>query len=76
MEDQNKNNTDHELKQLERRVDDLLVHVEHLRDENRALRARQDNLSTERASLMQKNELARTRVEAIIGRLKTLEHNA
>jgi cell division protein ZapB len=76
MEDKNKNNAENELKLLERRVEDLLLHVEHLRDENRALRARQDNLAAERASLMQKNELARTRVEAIIGRLKTLEHNA
>jgi cell division protein ZapB len=33
-------------------------------------------LSTERASLMHKNEQVRTRVEAMIGRLKTLEHGA
>ncbi|MEZ5459016.1 MAG: TIGR02449 family protein [Steroidobacteraceae bacterium] len=47
-----------------------------LRDENRALRQRQDSLSSERSSLLQKNELARARVEAMIGRLKMLEHSA
>jgi cell division protein ZapB len=30
----------------------------------------------ERASLMQKNEHVRTRVEAMIGRLKTMEHGS
>ena len=50
--------------------------VEHLREENRALRARHESLAGERASLMHKNEQVRTRVEAMIGRLKTLEHGA
>jgi cell division protein ZapB len=40
------------------------------------LRHRQDNLANERASLMQRNEQVRTRVEAMIGRLKTLEHGS
>ncbi len=41
--------------------------------ENRALRQRHDTLATERASLLNKNETVRGRVEAMIGRLKTLE---
>jgi cell division protein ZapB len=65
-----------ELLQLESRVDDLLSQLDLLRNENRALRSRQDTISAERSSLLQKNEMARTRVEAIIGRLKTLEHSA
>jgi cell division protein ZapB len=48
--------------------------VQHLKDENRALRARHESLAGERAALMHKNEQVRTRVEAMIGRLKTLEH--
>jgi len=48
--------------------------LEHLREENRALRARHESLAGERAALMHKNEQVRTRVEAMIGRLKTLEH--
>mgnify|MGYP000927593817 CR=1 FL=1 len=65
-----------ELKRLEKRVEDLVTAIGALREENRALRQRQDSLSTDRASLVQKNEQVRARVEAMIGRLKTLEHGA
>jgi cell division protein ZapB len=47
-----------------------------LQEENRALRQRQDSMMTERATLLQKNEQVRARVEAMIGRLKAMEHNA
>jgi len=50
--------------------------VAQLKEENRALRQRQDLLINERASLLQKNEQVRARVEAMIGRLKAMEHNA
>ena len=63
-----------ELKRLEKRVDDLVAIVQQLKEENRALRQRQDALSAERSTLLQKNEQVRTRVEAMIGRLKILEH--
>ena len=62
-----------ELKRLEKRLDDLVATVGHLKEENRALRQRQDTLSSERASLLQKNEQVRARVEAMIGRLKSME---
>jgi cell division protein ZapB len=64
---------DNELRRLEQHLDDLLGLVHQLQEENRALRNRQENLSTDRASLLQKNEQVRTRVEAIIGRLRTME---
>ena len=67
---------DQELKQLERRVDELVALVYQLQEENRALRQRQDSMMTERATLLQKNEQVRARVEAMIGRLKAMEHNA
>ena len=67
---------DLELARLESRVDDLAGRVAQLQEENRALRQRHDTLSTERASLLNKNEQVRGRVEAMIGRLKTLEHGA
>ena len=50
--------------------------MEHLKEENRALRQRHEALANERATLLNKNEQVRTRVEAMIGRLKTLEHGA
>ena len=65
-----------ELKQLERRLDELVALVAQLQEENRALRQRQDSMMTERATLLQKNEQVRARVEAMIGRLKAMEHNA
>ena len=67
---------DLELKRLEQRVDELVATVLQLKEENRALRQRQDATSGERASLLQKNELVRARVEAIIGRLRTMEQGA
>jgi cell division protein ZapB len=65
-----------ELERLAKRVDDLVVTCNQLKDENRSLRQRQDALTAERASLLQKNEQVRARVEAMIGRLKAMEHGA
>ena len=67
---------DQEMRKLEKRMEELLVTMNHLKEENRALRQRQDALTTERATLLQKNEQVRARVEAMIGRLKAMEHNA
>ncbi len=64
---------DTELQRLEARVGELLTLVRQLSEENRALRHRQDSLSGERASLLQKNEQVRASVEAMIGRLRLLE---
>ncbi len=65
-----------ELRRLEMTVEELVALVARLREENRALRQRQDSLAAERSSLLQKNEQVRARVEAMIGRLKMLEHGA
>ncbi len=62
-----------ELKRLEKRIEDLIITVGQIKDENRALRQRQDALTAERAGLLQKNEQVRARVEAMIGRLKSME---
>ena len=62
-----------QLSQLETQVDELLVLTQVLAKENKALRAQQKNWSTERAKLIEKNELAKNRVESMITRLKALE---
>jgi cell division protein ZapB len=62
-----------ELRRLERRLEDLIVTVGQIKEENRALRQRQETLTSERAGLLQKNEQVRARVEAMIGRLKSME---
>ena len=65
-----------ELAQLERRVEELLLTIEALKEENRALRQRQESLTAERSAFAQRNDQVRARVEAMIGRLKTMEHTA
>lgn len=67
---------DAELKRLERRIDELVATIGQVKEENRALRQRQESLMTERANLLQKNEQVRGRVEAMIGRLKSMEHGS
>ena len=76
MNDTTKTQVDLELNRLAKRIEELIAMLEHLKEENRALRARHESLAGERASLVHKNEQVRTRVEAMIGRLKTMEHGA
>lgn len=64
-----------ELKSLEKRIEELVAVVRQLKEENRALRQRQDSLMSERAGLLNKNEQVRARVEAMVGRLKAMEHS-
>jgi cell division protein ZapB len=71
-----KNQLDLELVRLEKRIEELLTGMEQLKEENRALHQRHETLANERAGLLNRNEQVRTRVEAMIGRLKTLEHSA
>ena len=63
-----------EMDILERRVNELIALTEQLSRENKALRSQQDNWSVERAKLIEKNELAKSRVESMIGRLRALEN--
>ena len=63
-----------EMDILERRVNQLIALTEQLSRENKALRTQQNNWSVERAKLIEKNELAKSRVESMIGRLRSLEN--
>ena len=63
-----------EIDILERRVGELISLAEQLSRENKALRTQQENWSVERAKLIEKNELAKSRVESMIGRLRSLEN--
>lgn len=64
-----------QLQLLAARVDELAERSRRLIDENRSLRQQQEHLAGERAALLAKNEQARTRVEAMIARLKSLEQH-
>lgn len=63
------------LDALEQQVSALVETCAYLKEENRLLRAQQERLQEERAALMEKNQTARSRVDAIISRLKSLEAN-
>ncbi|MFC4528824.1 TIGR02449 family protein [Dyella halodurans] len=64
-----------ELAAIGEQLDRLLEVVRRLTEENRSLRHSQEQLANERAGLMARNEQARSRVEAMIQRLKALENN-
>lgn len=68
--------TEQELQKLEVRLEELVNTITRLKEENRSLRNQQDSLVSERANLIEKNEMARTRVEAMINRLKAMEQGA
>ncbi|MGQ9424958.1 TIGR02449 family protein [Gilvimarinus sp. F26214L] len=61
------------LSTLEAKLDRLVQLCEQLNRENRRLREQQSGWLREKTRLIEKNELARTRVEAMISRLKSLE---
>ena len=65
--------TGKDLERLEQQLHKLLAQIQNLREENRSLQTRQDSLVAERAALVAKNDEARTKVEAMIHRLKALE---
>lgn len=65
-----------QLKLLEQRVEDLLRLCTRLDQEIRALKSSERQLRDERAQLLRKNEDARSKVEAMIGRLRSLEQES
>jgi len=65
-----------ELNEVSGRIDRLLELCQRLAEENRSLRLSQEQLSAERSNLLAKNEQARSRVEAMIARLRALENGA
>ena len=64
-----------ELGQLLARIDALAVQLQRSQEENRSLRQQHEQMAGERAQLLAKQEQARTRVEAMISRLKSLEQH-
>ena len=62
-----------DLARLEAQLQKLLDTVRRLQEENRSLLSRQESLVGERAGLLARNDDARSKVEAMIHRLKALE---
>ena len=64
---------DNELQVLEQKIDELIALCDQLNNENHLLKANNAGWQRERQELMDKNDLARTRVEAMINRLRAME---
>lgn len=65
--------TDYNLQELSEKLDELIGHCEQLHSDNMSLLQREQEWQQERARLIEKNELASTRVEAMIHHLKSLK---
>lgn len=65
-----------EIQNLQRKIEKLLSVHETLREQNRQMRAAEAEWQSERAKLMQQNEIARRKVNEMITRLQTLERNS
>lgn len=67
---------DPDLTALTQKIDYLVALCQKLKEENRLLRSKEQSWLAERAQLMEKNDVARTKVEAMITRLRTLEQES
>lgn len=65
-----------ELKDFENKLDQLIDKYRTMKNENSSLKIEQETLVQEKAHLLEKTSLARTRVEAMITRLKAMEHGS
>lgn len=62
-----------DLKTLELKLEQLIDAYQNLEQENVVLRSEREDWQTERQRLMQQNQMARSKVEAMIERLKSME---
>lgn len=67
---------DTDLQSLKHKLELLIQRVEQLKAHNRVLLNNERNWRDERAQLIEKNDLARLKVEAMITRLKALEQDS
>ncbi len=65
-----------EYNALEKQLDELLKRYDLLKTENQSLKIKQESLVKEKAKLLAKTTLAKTKVEAMITRLKTMEEGS
>ena len=65
-----------ELEALEAKLDLLIAQYSLVQNENKSLKVKQDTLVKEKAKLLEKTTLAKARVEAMIARLKAMEHDS
>ena len=62
--------------QKKKQLNELLKRYQLLKTENQSLKIKQESLVKEKANLLAKTTLAKTKVEAMITRLKSMEENS
>lgn len=72
----NTQNQSFDINELENKLEELIQRYNSVQSENSTLKVKQDELVREKAKLVEKTNMARTRVEAMISRLKTMEHGS
>lgn len=68
--------SEHLFNALEHKVDQLIARLNELEKENLRLRESEQRLKDERTQLMQLNSQTQSKIEAMISRLKSLEHGS
>ena len=64
-----------ELSNLEKRIDELIAFCDQLERKQESIATEQEKWLQERSRLLEKNELAKTKIEAMIMRLKSLDQD-
>lgn len=64
-----------DINTLEKQIDELIAICDELERKHSSLEADRDHWQQERTRLLEKNELAKSKIEAMIMRLKSLEQD-
>ena len=64
------------IERLETRVDDLIQKCDQLNIENQSLKENNQELSETQQSILKKNNLAKSKAETILERLRSIEDSA
>ena len=64
-----------DINALEKRIDELIALCDELESNYRAIETDRENWTQERTSLLEKKEMAKAKIEAMIMRLKSLEQD-
>jgi cell division protein ZapB len=67
--------TDEKFTTLDQKIDSLIELCATMKRENQLLRANEHNWHSERQQLLETNKLAKTRLESVLNRLKSLEQS-
>lgn len=72
----NTSNQSFDINELENKLEELIQRYHSVQNENTTLKVKQDELGKEKGRLVEKTNLARIRVEAMISRLKAMEQGS